>query len=614
MVAVPSSLRRPQNLARLASLGFKKMHSFRRARISLLKQYTGRLYGTKDMIGEYSSGLGGMTSPINLIYQAVTTLVPNLVYNNPKARIKSRFLAYREYAGISELAMNHLIQEVHLRDTMRKVITDAIFMAGFVKVGLGISGQTLDIDGFWHDIGQPYCDRVDGDDMVLDPLSREWEEQRIIGNRFRADLEPLQESGLYDPDDLRQLASRYSMAGLKESASSLSGQNTAQEADAVTGAIDLVDLWLPDDNTIVTMPWQPDNSVAPTILREVEYEGPEAGPYRMLGFAMVPDNIMPVAPASMWNDLGVMANRIASKIGQQSEREKSVLAYESTAWQDAQGVVEADDGESVRVDNIDGIKEVHYGGVQKEGYMYLEWIKNQFSDMAMNIDLLSGTTTGEPTATQAEMLQANTTVRLSDMQEIVYNFTGELMTTLFFFLHTDPLIELPLVKRSQGEDSQVFYTPEMREGDWMDYNISVQPYSMARQDPNVKIRRLLEFSGNVIPALAGAAQMLGPAFNLEAAITLIGREMGIEELDEIINSPALQMQMQNMQSLLEMGVPLDPGVIQTMMGNQSGAAAGGGARPQQPNPRAALQGGITTGVETNMRRQDTAAELQPAKY
>ena len=602
-------LMQPSKLSKLASLGFKKMRAFRQSRMLMLGQYVGRFYGKK-------AATEGTAFPLNMMYQATTTLVPNLAYKNPKADVSSRFVEYEPYAEIAALALNHLVDEINLKATMRKVVTDAIFLAGFLKTGLAISGNTLDIDGFTHDVGQPYCDRVDPDDIVLDPVARQWEEQRFIGNRFRADLSTLQDSGMYDPDQLAQLSSRYENYGGDTFAGGLSG-GSYSEADSIAKAVDLVELWLPGQNTIVTMPWLPGDEIGSQFLNVVDYEGPEAGPYSMLGFAMVPDNILPVAPAMVWYDLHIMANKMARKAARQAERQKSVLVYESSGWEDAQEIVDAMDGESVRVDNISAIKEVSYGGVNDDAYQYIEWAKRQFSEMAMNVDLLSGAKSNEATLGQAEMVQANGSIRIGDMQSMVYDFVGDAIKQMFFFLHTDPLIELPLVKRVSGQDQQVVYTPEMREGDWIDYNIKVRPYSMARQDPNVKVRRVLEFCGSVIPALAQAYQMLGPAFNLEATIVMVGREMGIEDLGEIINSPILHAQIERMRQMLEAGVPMDPKVIQTMMGSQGFTGGGqtalpGGGRPQQPNPRQMLAAGITPTVERNQSLQETSGELQAA--
>jgi hypothetical protein len=68
--------------------------------------------------------------------------------------------------------------------------------------------------------------------------------------------------------------------------------------------------------------------------------------------------------------------------------------------------------------------------------------------------------------------------------------------------------------------------------------LNVQPYSMARQDPNVQAQaRSWSSSAPALPAMAQRSSWLGPAFNIEGAMNLVLREMGIEEGDELINSP-----------------------------------------------------------------------------
>lgn len=630
MAVVPNHGDYAKKLTRAVHTSYEKLLHFRRARLKMMNQYVGRFYspGAMDALAIEEK----RAYPMNMMHAAVTTLVPNLVYNDPKAKIRTERLAYRNYASILELAVNHLVREVNFKMTLRKAITDAIFFAGIIKTGIGVSGQTIDLDGIEHDLGQPYADRVDPDDYFVDAEARDREEAYFEGNRFRVNRDFLVESGLYKRELAERLHSRSKWIVKGEASFLSAGRNSAYgDREDVTNYVDLMEVWLPKENIVITTPWDPGYQGNGEIIREVEYEGPERGPYHMLGFAYVPDNIMPVPPAAIWYDLHILGNRIARKLARQADRQKSVLAFESSAWEDAQEIVDADDGESVRVDNIDKIKEIAFGGANDDSFKFMDWTKQQFSDMSMNISLLSGMATGEPTATQAEMVQANVSVRLADMQNMVYQFAAESMGDLVFFLHTDPLIELPLVKRTRGLDEQVFYTPEMREGDWADYNLKVQPFSMARQDPNMKVRRIMEFASNVIPALTSAQQMLGPAFNLEAALNMLGREMGIEDLEEIINSDVLSQQEEMMRRLLESGIPMDPKVIRTLMNpltraTQSvapgagtdmlgdvanmGAPLPGGVRPGQPNPSAGLKAGITPAVERNRRQQETAGELQ----
>jgi hypothetical protein len=606
--------------------GFTRVRRVKSARIKFLRAYASRHHSN-------SGSDKGKADPLNLIFQATQTLVPNLVYNDPKAGITSKFLDYKPYAETLALAANHAAVEIRLREALRKVITDSIFLFGIMKSGIAAGDQVVWTGNEYTDVGQVYSERVDADDYVLDPMARDRDEAWVEGNKFRIPKKIALESGIVDKPMAERLSANYSFPFQpNKHASQITGEPKATWSDAneLVEFIDLVELYLPKDRRLVTIPFDPSGGTTDVYLKDVEYEGPEAGPYDMLGFAYIPDNPFPVAPAMVWYDLHEAINKVVRKQMRQAERQKTVLAYEGTAWEDAQDIVDSDDGDSVRVDNVDAVKEINFGGANDDGYKYVEWAQGKFSEMAMNIDLLSGSGTSEPTATQSELVSANSSIRLADMQNMVYDFTAQIFKKITFYLHTDPMIELPLIKRTQGVEEQVFYTPEMREGDWLDYNITVIPFSMARADPNVKVRRMLEFFSSVIPALASAAQMLGPALNLEQAITIMGREMAIENLDEIINSQVLGQQTQRLMQLLEAGVPLDPKVIKSMMnplveqteelgqagvdlmGQGANMGMPGGARPQQPNPGGNMAGGITPSTEQNQIHQERAGELQGA--
>lgn len=602
----------PQNLSKLVKVGFQKMQLATKQRQRFYQQYSTRFYGKSqaDWTNEDKKA-----SPINLIHQAATTIIPNLVFADPKFKIRTNYIGFRAYSDMMASALNEVVLRMNFKMTLRKAITDAIFLAGFVKTGIATTGQTLDIDGSVMDIGAPYAERVDPDDMVLDPLARCWEEQVFVGNKFRIPLEVAQASGMYDPDSLKKYQRPYA-DDVRKSAIALSTPYTMlSEADEAMNYIELVELYIPADKIIVTIPYDPTGSCA-EYLRVVDQEGPDSGPYKMLGFSFVGDNILPVAPCMVWYDLHMMANKIARKISRQADRMKQILAFEGSAVEDAQEIVDSDDGETVRVDNIDGIKEIRFGGANDDAYKYMEWCKTHFSEMANSMEMLSGSTGDANTATEAQILNANSSVRLDDMKQLVYHFVSEIGTDIAKILHEDPLIQLPLITRVGGQEQQVMYTPEMRRGMWFDYNISVQPMSMARQDPNTKVKRIMDFAASVIPAAANAFQMLGPAFNIQGFLAIVAREVGIEEADEIINDPLLQQMIQaQLQAVpappkVQMGGQIQPQPMQ--MGMQPQQPAGpGGFRPQQPNPYSTLPNQVETN-DVHQQAQQLAAQGQAA--
>lgn len=603
----------PKTISKAVDISFSKFDHLRRGRGRFLAQLAGRFY-SRQAVGDQEHR---KASPMNLMYNAVTTLIPNLVYNDPRLRIATDILPYRTYADELQLAGNHLVQKIRLRQTLRKVILDAIMMAGFIKTGIGDNGEFITMDDEDVLVGQPYAERVDPDDMIMDPVARDWDEQRFIGNRFRVAEDDLLNSGLYDPDMIAKLPGTYDGNNnqSRDEAAGLMGDKSGQEfSGEVERYIDLVEIYLPKEQIVVTLPYQ-HNAVQDQFLRVADYTGPERGPYHMLGFTPISNNVLPVAPAGIWYDLHILGNRIARKMSRQAERMKRVLAYTDAAGEDVEQIAEADDGETVRVQDVNQIKEVQYGGTTNDSYNWVEWVKKEFSQQSGNIDLLNGTSTNSPTATQAEMLQANTSVRLADMQNSVYDFTAMVSGDLIYYLHTDPLIQLPLVKEQNGinpqtgmaerQPVQLSFEGGQQQGEWLDYNITVKPYSMARPDPNQQVRRKLEYASNVIPAAAQAAALLGPGFMIGPFLKRIAEETGIEDADEFINDDAFQQWMM-MRMRMQTG---DPGKAQGQLATpQLGAIQ---TNAGQPNPQAmGPTGGISPDQEGNMQAQEAAGQLQ----
>jgi hypothetical protein len=600
---MPSSLT-PQKISKIVDASFDKFDHSRKARLRFLAQYVGRFYA-KNRPDEVEDK---KASPLNLIYQAVNTLVPNLVFRDPRFKVRTDILAYRGYADMLELGANTVAKKIKFRRNLRMAIVDSLFFAGFIKTGIATSGQFITMADQTIALGEPFADRVDPDDMIMDPMARDWEEQMFVGNRFRVLRQDLLDSGMYDNDLIASLQNRedYSRSG---HASDISGQAN-QDAKDLMDFVDLAEIYIPRDKRVVTIPWVRGGQNASQFIRDVDYSGPDSGPFHMLGYAQIPDNLLPLPPVSLWYDLHILGNRMARKIARQSDRNKRVLVYDGSSVEDAKTIVEAEDGEAVHIQNVNGVKEVNYGGATEDAYGFMQWVETKFSDMANSLDMLSGQKADAPTATQSEMLQQNSSIRLADLQNQVYDFAAEVGTDIAFFLHTDPLIELPLVRRKNGVDEQVVYTPEERQGDFICYALNVQPMSMARPDPARKVQHLLQFAQGIIPAAAQAAQILGPAFRIGPYLERIALEIGLEEFDEIIDMPTFHGWM-----MAQVAAQINPGKAGPF------ATAPGGAMPMaqqpgfnqgQPNPgqMTASPQNIGPNTEQAQAAQQVAGELQ----
>lgn len=591
-----------KTLCNAVNNSFRKYDNMRKARVQFVAQYVGRFY-SRLRSGSMEER---KASPVNQMHTAVNTFVPNLVFNDPKIKLRSQYIDYRNYTNIAELAINHQIKTMKLRLELRQVVYDSLFMAGFMKTGLAASNEIITIDGMDFKLGRPFAERVDPDNMIFDVNARVWDEQTIMGDRYRVDRDDLLENEEFDSDVVKKLASWGERSSAREQrVENISDKQRPMGDNKLVDYVELADVWIPKDNVIRTLPYA-NGQCQDLILAEREFNGPDTGMYHMLGYSFVPDNLLPVPPAAVWYDLQVMINRLTRKIRRQSDRSKQVLVYDGESIDDAKTIIDAADGDVLGVNDIDRLKEIGLGGTSESVFRELGFMEQKFSEQALNVDLLSGTAANAPTATQSQILQTNSSIRIADLQNLVYHFTAEVARDIFFYLHTDPLIDMPLIQRTKGqEDQQVRYTPEERQGDWIDYNVDVEPYSMARQDPNVKLRRLLELFSTAVPGIAQTAQILGPGFNVENAINLVMREMGIETNDELFSSEEIR---EFLMVQLTKGLGAGPGKAESIPGNSA-------LNLGQPNPlQQGPTGGISPEAEFNSQQQDIAGDLQAGQF
>lgn len=540
---------KPKRLAAAVDRGMKKLDGRRRMTKKLLQEYAGAYYRGPDTSNP---------RPLNLIHSAVNVLVPALVSRNPTFRVRARQFPHRGHAMMSEEALNHLVREIDYDTTLRQLVIDTLFAGvGISRTDIGPSGFMTTILDQQFDLGQPFVDRVSIDDFVLDPMARHVGEAGFIGHRYRVPKSYLYESGLYKTDpfdnntDLWQ--DRDGDGKEAESAEAIWGGRRNEDENDLLEFVPLFDLYLPYEELVVTIPGSRAllQSADPESLfmRVIEYSGPqsEAGPYDLMGFHWLPDNPLPVSPTSIWYDMHVSANMVMRRVSRQANRQKTVLAYTPDAASDAQSVVDAEDGQSVRVNDVNNLKEVNLGGAPDESYEFLAWTKDQFSQQAGNVEQAGGLKSGVNTATQAEILQTNASARMTDMQHHVYGMAKRHARKLLHLIETDPFISIPFVKKFGGEEIPLSYTPEVREGDYNDFHLSIEPYSMQTIPPELKAKKKADWAANIYLPLVGAAMQgmqMGMPLNVNPVLKTTGRDFGIEEIDEmLLDMEGMQMQM-----------------------------------------------------------------------
>lgn len=537
--------------------GFRRSYNFRMVRMMFMKAYVGHYYDT-------SHGNHG-TEPMNLIYHSMRALLPQIVMSNPKYTMKSEFAEYADYGELMALGLNFNAKQLKLKDTFRLWMVDSILGGvGTLKTGLASSGSVITFDDETQiDPGQLYTDFVEFDNFVFDPnLRGPIQKAQWMGDKSRVKRTHLMDSGLYDNSLIETLPSAPERAS---GGSEMSRQMIQTGRTKWNDEVEICEVWIPGANKIVTVAApmghrQTDGPVNNKFLREDDAFCPHDGPYTFLSLTPpVPGNPMAIAPVGIWYDLHAMTNRMVVKVVDQADRQKDIVMYRRSAADDAQEALDAPDGHAIGIDDPEGINTVSFGGQKNENLQMTGYLQTWFNTMASNPQAVGGQALDSDSATEAQILQANADVGISDMRNLVYEAAAEEGRKRAWYLHTDPLLNMTLGRRRmqmtengpQPVQESVQLTPEVRRGDFLDWHFEVEPESMSRMDTQTRIQRAMEFVGTQLPAIVNTGMVMmqmGLPFNLPATITRLAKEAGMDWWDEVWYDPMFQEKIQFMLS------------------------------------------------------------------
>lgn len=595
----------PEKLAKEIEKSRKRLAPFREARYDYLRAFAGQYYNTKD----YEVG----DEPLNLTHNAIRVWVANTVMKYPKVVVDANLLEQRQYAELLALAVEQLAKKIKLKTTLRRWVMDAFFQLGIIKTGLTTQETLADYSNSTDPkivLTQPYVDTVDFDDWIIDPYCRRREEAAFAGNHVLVDKRWLLESELYDNEIVEKLPSVADMKGAKGAKELSQATGANLDSERIDNLVDIAEIWVPSENVILTMPGHKDAGTNAYLREPQEAYCTDNGPYRYLAVTPEPpDNPIPISMVGLWHDLATRANTVMCKILDQAAAQKTVYGYKPSAADDAEAVMTAKNGESIAMDDPDAVREFNIGGQAAENERMLSNLMMLASQMMGGMEQLSGQRSDADSATQATILQQNAMVTVEDVKDKVYDATAEVYRELAWYLHTDPLIHVPLIRRGKDEngaplEEQVYLTPEVRRGDFIDYAFSIQLRSMTRLDTATRIKRSVEFFSRIVPQTAMAAvsmAQLGIAFDAETALLLQAQEMGLEWMDRCFGNNALLQRYMLMQMV---GPQAGDSQGQVKGTSPEGTMQNGGAPMAQPIPTQQTEFNQTVQEGANPMQQD----------
>lgn len=589
----------PKTVQNAVKKGFDRLKNYRNARAIFIKEFTGQYF---KVAGETLTG----DTPINLLFSTIRAYVPNLVMKSPLNDVTTDVLSHKDYAELLGLSLNNLQEQIKLKKILRAWIVNAIFAIGILETGLASSDNIYSFGDVDIDPGQIFTQNIDLDDFVLDPNCTALDEALFLGHIVRTPRAKLYEIKDLDHELIKRLPNALQTRAERDKRiEELSKRNINNfEMQDIEDYVEVVKLWVPEANSTVYIP-DPRVTTFEDFIGVKDFYGPKDGPYSFLSFTPpVPNNPLPVAPVGIWYDLHNMANRVFKKLMDQVDAQKDVVLYRPELADVVQDLIDAKNLDTVACSNPSDITTISLGGQNRDNVEMAGQLSIWYNYIAGNPEQMAGIQQASKTATQAQIMQANSSVTLNDMRDIAYDETSGVSKKHAWYLHTDPLINQPFTKRiTGGEEIQLWLTPEQREPDFLQFGrFKIRQRSMSRLDPNMRSKRIEQFATNTVPAVAMAAQVcmqMGVEFNLQRFLTRLAEELDIGDLMvEVFNDPEFQQKLEIM--------------LQTGPQNQGKASMNPTAVSQQkgfPMSRKVM----SPGQENRSNSQQTAGISQSAR-
>ncbi len=587
----------PRKLAWVVKQGFDRVEHYRKLRAMLIRAYVGKLYAK-------SHGITG-DEPLNMIFNAMRSTVPNLVQKHGANKVGTENIEYRNYAFLLSKALDVIDKRTKLKDVLRRNVVDTMFGLGVMKSGLARGGNILTFGDVLIDEGQVFTDNVDLDDLTIDPICKLLRKAAFVGDANRIPRQILLDDDSFDHDVVMALPRSYHPDSRRR-ADAISRSKLSQvEMDELQDHVDVVEAYVHDANSKIVMA-DPRLKIMDKFLSINEYYGPKSGPYTFTALTQpVPGNPFPVAPVGIWLDLHNITNEMAIKTFDQARRQKDLLIADPAYEDEAEDARTARDGD-VLVGHPEGFKAISLGGQNPGNEAILGTLHGWFNYMAGNPDQLAGQSGKKGSATEASIDQSNLSVVLEDTRDMTEDAQASVNEKMAWYLHYDPLMDMMLTIRKPGEGfTQERLTPEERRGDFLDYTFTTKRRTMVNLAPEVRSRRMMEFATKVAASLAATTVQLmsvGVPFNMQRAMTDLAEEWGIlDEVYDWFEDPEFMQRVQLMAAL----------------GPQNKQQSGGGG-----SPKAVAQNGGNSATPNipsldKERRQDQQAganDSQSANY
>jgi hypothetical protein len=522
--------------------------AIQRSRLMLRRYREERREAVRQYVGRHWSEEGtNQPVPVNLISLYTSIVGRSLVPKAPRTTLSTWDRSQKPTLKAAQAWINKELERSHFAEAMQRVVLDALFSVGVSKVCLITPAESA-YRAFNQPAGSVMFDRVDLDDFVFDMHARDMSEVSFMGHRYRVPLEVVRDSKLYSKarkDLAPSPDSPYNIDGGDQRINILGRGLYGSDQEEFEAHVDLWEVYLPRHRVVLTLaddqlsgPSYGGNGVFGEPLRQQDWLGPDSGPYHVLSYGTVPGNAMPKAPIQDLIDLHEFANRVYRKLIRQAERQKELTAVQGGATEDGERVMQANDGDILRVDNPQNIATLLQGGPNQANLAMFQQTWDIFNRLAGNLEMMGGLGPQSKTLGQDELLAQNASRAVSDMQERTLNYVESVIRAQLWYFWNDPVHTMRSdysVPGSPQFSTTRLVTPKKRQQTrFEDLELRVDPYSMQHQTPQQKLGSLNQLVTQIVIPMMPLLQQAGIAFDVNAYLQKAAAYLDMPDLGDIL--------------------------------------------------------------------------------
>lgn len=565
---------------------FRRKHTLRSR--AIVQRFIGNWYRVDHIIS---------ATPENSVFAYVAFMLPNLWFNDASCRVQARRpQTHGAIAEAIESAIRCWQDETPFTEEGQAVIRDAMMGFGAFQVGIeprdfpgdrmqehGPGQQELVTPamGLPSSANRPFAVRLSPEQLIIDPLCESPDHARFIGHAYSKDLQQVQDEalqGMWDADAVAKLTSVPRDVDETRLEKALLPGQTADRT-----RVSLVDLWIPERAMILTLARH--NDATNFVLRATSYWGPPEGPYEIYGFYPVPGDPYPLSPLQpimeqleeMWSH-----QRQASS---DAELYKRFIIVEESNVGLRTAIADAKSGGVYGVRGLTDYREIEMGGTPEGRLAHIEALRERADRTIGNSDAQRGLLQGK-TATENTIVQGNVDTRTSFLRQRVTRSTEKVLRRVAWYFFFDDTIVMPVTVTDpfSGQVREGTFLGGIQPGQegvqWVDFNLSIEPTSMAHTDDTQMQQR-----GQLMLQLAqevGTMLVQMPYANWRLVTNTIGKGIGMPDLfDTLFSQPAIQQFMQ----IPAMFGYADPGSVALPGGVNPSIVAQGLGVPSGPPPQ-----------------------------